>query len=231
MTTRVLVVDDDPVQSRLVEAMLRRLGHEPLAVGSGEAALRLMSDSRAEPVDCMVLDLTMPGLDGVGVFARLRARGIDTPVIVQVAPGGVDAAVAAIRAGAYDFLVKPAGAERLQVSLANALAQAALKAELRRLRRIAGPEPAVIDGAPAMVPVEPSALSLLDMEGRVRPIAELEAEIIRFAVLRHGGRMSEVARRLKIGRSTLYRKLGELQLAETTQIEAVPELDQPVAPE
>jgi DNA-binding NtrC family response regulator len=217
MTARVLVVDDDPVQRRLIEAMLRRLGHEPLTADNGEAAVRQLSDAHAAPVDCVVLDLTMPGLDGMSVLARLRALGIETPVIVQTVHGSVGAAVAAVRAGACDFVVQPVAVERLQVSLANALAQAALKSEIRRMRHNgAAAAPAMIDAAPTMVPADPAALALLDAEGRMRPLDELEAEIIRFAIAHHDGRMSEVARRLKIGRSTLYRRLGELGLGEAT---------------
>ncbi len=158
MIARVLVVDDDPVQRRLIEAMLRRLGHEPLAADGGEAALRRLSDGHAVPVDCVVLDLTMPGLDGMSVLGRLRALGIETPVIVQTVHGSVDAAVAAVRAGACDFVVQPVAIERLQVSLANALAQAALKSEVRRMRRNGAAAPArrrrSIDAAPTMVPAD-----------------------------------------------------------------------------
>jgi DNA-binding NtrC family response regulator len=56
------------------------------------------------------------------------------------------------------------------------------------------------------------ALALVDASGQVRPLEELEAEVIRFAIARYRGQMSEVARRLRIGRSTLYRKLDELGL-------------------
>jgi DNA-binding NtrC family response regulator len=239
MIARVLVVDDDPVQRRLIEAMLRRLGHEPLSADSGEAALRLLSDAHAVPVDCVVLDLTMPGLDAMSVLARLRALGIETPVIVQTVHGSVDAAVAAVRAGACDFVVQPVAIERLQVSIANALAQAALKSEIRRMRHNGAAAPAkttietapVIDAAPTMVPADSASLALLDTEGRMRPLDELEAEIIRFAIAHHDGRMSEVARRLKIGRSTLYRKLGELGLGEATQEGSEPDRKRSVAPE
>ena len=63
----------------------------------------------------------MPGLDGMGVLAKSREAGVDVPVIVQTAHGGIDNVVSAMRAGAHDFVVKPVGLERLQVSLRNAL--------------------------------------------------------------------------------------------------------------
>ena len=76
----------------------------------------------------------MPGLDGMGVLAKIRDAGLSIPVIVQTAHGGIDNVVSAMRAGAQDFVVKPVGVERLQVSLRNALNTSALKGELQRIR-------------------------------------------------------------------------------------------------
>src|SRR5260370_13221057 len=76
----------------------------------------------------------MPGLDGMGVLAKIREAGLTIPVIVQTAHGGIDNVVSAMRAGAQDFVVKPVGMERLQVSLRNALNTSALKGELQRIR-------------------------------------------------------------------------------------------------
>ncbi|HEU5016540.1 MAG TPA: sigma-54 dependent transcriptional regulator [Pseudolabrys sp.] len=136
MPDSILIVDDDPVQRRLVEAMVQRFGYRALTVGSGEAALHhLTTDRDASRIDCVVLDLVMPDLDGLGVLARLRDAGVEVPVIVQTAHGGIDNVVSAMRAGAADFVVKPVSAERLQVSLQNALATRALAGELRRLKR------------------------------------------------------------------------------------------------
>ncbi|MFJ5370686.1 sigma 54-interacting transcriptional regulator, partial [Bosea sp. CER48] len=74
-------------------------------------------------------------LDGMGVLANLRERGIETPVIVQTANGSIETVVTAMRAGAADFVVKPVGTERLQVSLNNALKLGALEHELRHIKR------------------------------------------------------------------------------------------------
>jgi DNA-binding NtrC family response regulator len=137
MPTRVLVVDDDPVQRRLLEAMLRRFEFEPVLAEGGEQALLLLDTPDRGGVGCMVLDLIMPELDGLGLLGRMRERGIDIPVIVQTAQGSIDTVVTAMRAGAVDFAVKPVGAERMQVSVRNALAQAALAGEVRRIQRSA----------------------------------------------------------------------------------------------
>ena len=135
MSERILIVDDDPVQRRLIDNMIRKFGHEPLAAESGEQAVAMLTGSNAEHVDCVVLDLVMPDLDGLGVLARLREAGVSVPVIVQTAHGGIDNVVSAMRAGAIDFVVKPVGAERLQVSIRNALDKRALEGELARVKR------------------------------------------------------------------------------------------------
>ncbi|MDB5548023.1 MAG: two-component response regulator, partial [Tardiphaga sp.] len=101
---------------------------------SGDAALALLTGPDAQAIDAIVLDLVMPGLDGMGVLSKLREAGLNIPVIVQTAHGGIDNVVQAMRAGAHDFVVKPVGVERLQVSLRNALNASALKGELQRIR-------------------------------------------------------------------------------------------------
>src|ERR1700704_4814260 len=134
MAERVLIVDDDPVQRRLLENMVGKAGYETATVDGGEAALAAMQATE-RPFDCVVLDLVMPDLDGLGVLGRMREAGLDIPVIVQTAHGGIDNVVTAMRAGAVDFVVKPVGMERLSVSLRNALANSALQGELNRIKR------------------------------------------------------------------------------------------------
>ncbi len=128
----ILIVDDDPVQCRLLEAMLQKFGYETIVRDNGEAALALICGADGGRIDCVILDLVMPNLDGLGVLARLRQAGVKVPVIVQTAHGGIDNVVSAMRAGAVDFVVKPAGAERLHVSLRNALNTSALEGEIAR---------------------------------------------------------------------------------------------------
>jgi len=130
----ILIVDDDPVQCRLLEGMLHKFGYEVVVRDSGDAALALLAGPDGATIDCVILDLVMPNLDGLGVLARLRQASINVPVIVQTAHGGIDNVVSAMRAGAVDFVVKPAGAERLQVSLRNAINASALEGELARIK-------------------------------------------------------------------------------------------------
>ncbi|MDB5520907.1 MAG: two component, sigma54 specific, transcriptional regulator, Fis family [Tardiphaga sp.] len=134
MPTTILIADDDAVQRRLVENMVQRCGYDAVVAESGDAALALLTGPDAQAIDAIVLDLVMPGLDGMGVLSKLREAGLNIPVIVQTAHGGIDNVVQAMRAGAHDFVVKPVGVERLQVSLRNALNASALKGELQRIR-------------------------------------------------------------------------------------------------
>src|SRR6516225_392558 len=134
MAATILIADDDAVQRRLVENMVQKCGYEARVVESGDAALAMLTSPDARAIDAVVLDLVMPGLDGMGVLAKIREAGLTVPVIVQTAHGGIDNVVSAMRAGAQDFVVKPVGLERLQVSLRNALNASALKGELQRIR-------------------------------------------------------------------------------------------------
>jgi DNA-binding NtrC family response regulator len=131
----ILIVDDDPVQCRLLEGVLHKFEYETLTRDSGEAALSLLAGPDGARIDCVILDLVMPNLDGLGVLAKMRQSAINVPVIVQTAHGGIDNVVSAMRAGAVDFVVKPAGAERLHVSLRNALNASALEGELQRIKK------------------------------------------------------------------------------------------------
>ncbi len=135
MSERILIVDDDPVQRRLLDNMVRKFGYEPLVAEGGDAAIATLTSADGAGIDAVVLDLVMPDLDGLGVLAKMREAGLTLPVIVQTAHGGIDNVVTAMRAGATDFVVKPVGAERLQVSLRNALAASMLEGELARIKR------------------------------------------------------------------------------------------------
>ena len=134
MAATILIADDDAVARRLVENMVQKCGYETIVVDSGDAAIAALTAADAQPIDAMVLDLVMPGLDGMGVLAKIREAGLNIPVIVQTAHGGIDNVISAMRAGAQDFVVKPVGVERLQVCLRNALNASALKGELQRIR-------------------------------------------------------------------------------------------------
>jgi DNA-binding NtrC family response regulator len=136
MSKMVLVVDDDPTQRRLIQGVLEREGFRVAHADGGRAALEHLASGAQ--TDVVLLDLIMPGMTGQETLADMRARGFTQPVIVVTATGGIDTVVAAMRAGACDFFVKPASPERILVSIANALSMGALRVEVDRLKKHAG---------------------------------------------------------------------------------------------
>jgi DNA-binding NtrC family response regulator len=132
MVKSVLIVDDDPTQRRLLQAVIEKQGYRAETADSGESAL----DRLADPgIDVMLLDLIMPGMDGMETMAAVKAKWPDLPVIVLTASGGIETVVAAMRAGAADFFVKPASPERIAVSIRNAFKVQNLSGEVKRLSR------------------------------------------------------------------------------------------------
>src|SRR5436190_23036325 len=107
MAASILIVDDDAVARRLIENMVQKCGYETLVVESGDAAIAMLAAPDAPAIDAVVLGLVMPGLDGMGLLAKIREAGLNIPVSVQTAHGGLDHAVPAMRARAQDVGVKP----------------------------------------------------------------------------------------------------------------------------
>jgi len=136
MTKTVLVVDDDPTQRRLIQAVLERDGFAVAQAESGDAAMNHLQAGK--PADVVLLDLQMPGLSGHDALKEMRARALMQPVIVLTASGGVDTVVKAMQAGACDFFVKPASPERIIASVRNALSLGELKGEVDRLKKHSG---------------------------------------------------------------------------------------------
>ncbi|MEM7214464.1 MAG: sigma-54 dependent transcriptional regulator [Pseudomonadota bacterium] len=135
MPDKILVVDDEPVQRRLLQATLEKLGFEAACVESGAEALELLEGKAGRRIKAVILDLVMPEMDGMAVLEAMNSQKMSQPVIVQTAQGGVETAVNAMRAGAVDFVVKPASPQRLKTSIENALRMDALKGEIKRIKR------------------------------------------------------------------------------------------------
>ena len=145
--TQVLVVDDVPAMAEQYAYDLKRVGgYDTVVAGGGDEALDVLG---REPVDCVVLDLEMPGTDGFEVLRLLRQRGIDTPVIVYTGTGSYDRCVQAVRLGAYGFIDKSERIERVVQEIENAVSRGHLVTELRSLRsRLDGETSLIGDSAP-----------------------------------------------------------------------------------
>nr|WP_037077161.1 sigma-54 dependent transcriptional regulator [Neorhizobium vignae] len=120
MIAQILVVDDDPIQRRLLKNAVERYGHAAHLAENGLAALEFLKRT-ATDINVIVLDLMMPEMDGLTFLAAIRELGIETPVIVQTGQGSIEYVVQAMRAGAFDFVVKPVSPERIGASITNAL--------------------------------------------------------------------------------------------------------------
>jgi DNA-binding NtrC family response regulator len=155
MAKTVLVVDDDPTQRRLIQAVLEREGFAVSHAASGDEAISHLTSGA--PADVVLLDLVMPGMSGQDTLKEMRARSFRQPVIVVTATGGIDTVVSAMQAGAQDFFVKPASPERITVSIRNALSMGALKVEVDRLKKHQTGRTTfddLIGGSPAMTMVK-----------------------------------------------------------------------------
>jgi two-component system, NtrC family, response regulator HydG len=129
---RILVVDDEPTARQGLEKLLRRKGFRVQTEADGEAALRAAAEFAP---DVVVTDLRMPKMDGLELLKALRAQDRDVPVIVATAFGEVASAVAAMRAGADDYLTKPLEIDELVLAIERALERRALRSEAENLRR------------------------------------------------------------------------------------------------
>ncbi len=138
MAPRILIVEDDPTQRRILEEMIKRFGCDPTAVDSGSAALEHLASPAGNGTELIVLDLVMPEMDGLEFLEKLNAHRVRLPVIVQTAQGSIETVIKAMRAGADDFVVKPVSPERLKVSIQNLLKVNALTEEVKRLNNKVG---------------------------------------------------------------------------------------------
>ena len=131
MSARLLVADDDAVARNLLGEVLTREGYEVRAAGDGAEALAVCE---ADPIDLALVDLRMPGLDGLALLRRIAAIRPGIPVIMLTAFATMDTAIEAIRAGAYDYLSKPFRMEEIRLVVRRALEAQRLARENRHFR-------------------------------------------------------------------------------------------------
>jgi two-component system nitrogen regulation response regulator NtrX len=131
MKPTILIVDDEPGVRNALSGVLRDEGYAVEAVASGEACLERITRG---PVDLIVLDVWLPGMDGLATLARLRERQVDAQVVLISGHGNIESAVRAIKLGAFDFVEKPLSLDKTVLVIRNALTQRQLEAENRALR-------------------------------------------------------------------------------------------------
>ncbi len=131
-SARILAVDDEVATCEALAEMLEAWGHKVITANDGTDALRKAAEFRP---DIVLSDLAMPGTDGIGLLRALKEDTPDVPVIFLTGRGTIDAAVGAIREGAYDFIEKPVDPPRLKVCLDRAMEKKETLREVQTLRR------------------------------------------------------------------------------------------------
>jgi len=130
---RILIIDDDSSMCEILEAELKKRGFESTTTTSPEDALRRIGE---DDFSLVLTDINMHGMSGVDVCRQIVESREDLPVIVMTAYGSMEAAIAAIRAGAYDFVTKPFEMDEIALTIERALKHRALREEVKRLRRV-----------------------------------------------------------------------------------------------
>lgn len=148
---RVLVVDDEENIRLVLKTFLKRDGYEVEVASGGKEALSLVESFGP---DFILTDVRMPKMGGLDLLATLKAKGIETTVIVMSAYGNVDLAIEAIKAGAYDYIQKPFKAEEVLFTLRKAWEREALRRENRALRKEIRRENTFLDIIAKSAPME-----------------------------------------------------------------------------
>src|SRR5438105_13495792 len=131
MNKRILIVDDEAGVRSALSGVLRDEGCVVEAVDSGEACLERVARA---PFDVIILDVWLPGIDGLTTLAKLQDRRVDAQAVMISGHGNIGSAVRAIKMGAFDFVEKPLSLEKTVLVIANAVRQRRLEAENRELR-------------------------------------------------------------------------------------------------
>jgi two-component system nitrogen regulation response regulator NtrX len=160
----ILIVDDEPGVRSALSGVLRDEGYEVDAVESGEAALDRLT---RQSYDVVVLDVWLPGMDGLATLARMRERQIETQVVIVSGHGNIESAVRAIKMGAFDFVEKPLSLEKTVLVVRNALRQRHLEAENQALRAKVETQHTMVGDSYAMQQLREQVAMAAPTNGRV----------------------------------------------------------------
>jgi len=128
----ILVIDDEEIMREILEALLTREGYEVRLVASGEEGIEL---AKSGVYDAAIVDVMMPGLDGIGVLEELKKLDDDLPVVMITAFASVETAISAMKHGAFDYITKPFKNDEVLVVVRNAVERRRLVAENTALRQ------------------------------------------------------------------------------------------------
>jgi two-component system nitrogen regulation response regulator NtrX len=160
----ILIVDDEPGVRSALGGVLRDEGYDVAAVDSGEACLERLA---SQVYDVVLLDIWLPGMDGIATLARMRERQLDAQVVIISGHGNVESAVRAIKMGAFDFVEKPLSLEKTMLVVRNALTQRRLEAENVALRARVDAQHTMVGDSRAMVSLREQVAVAAPTNGRV----------------------------------------------------------------
>jgi two-component system nitrogen regulation response regulator NtrX len=191
----ILIVDDEAGVRASLGAVLRDEGYSVEAVDSGEACL---DRTARETPDVILLDIWLPGMDGLATLERLRERRIDAEVIMISGHASVEAAVRATKLGAFDFIEKPLSIDKTVLAVRNAIRQRRLEVENRQLRARVDKRLVIVGASAAMEQLRDQVAMAAPSNGRVLISGEngtgkeLVARQIHALSRRHAGPFVEV---------------------------------------
>jgi two-component system nitrogen regulation response regulator NtrX len=168
-TRRILIVDDEENIGRSLRLILEREGY---AVNVCRSVAEFQAHPDAQRADAYLLDMKLPDGSGIDLLRTARQNGASAPAIMISGHGTIADAVEATRAGAYDFLEKPLGRDRVLLALKNALEQSTLRKENERLRELVGGTPCMIGSSPAWLRTVEQASLAARSDARVLLIGE-----------------------------------------------------------
>ena len=161
--SRILVVDDEESMRDFLRILLEKEGHEVATAEDGEAGLQ---QAMGQEVHLVISDIRMPRLDGVGLLTRLREHGLEAPVILVTAYASRDAAIQAMKQGAFDYITKPFKVDEIRLVIHRALAEA----ERRHRAEAATPQPVEEPVLHGIIGRSPKMVELYTLIGRVATV-------------------------------------------------------------
>jgi two-component system nitrogen regulation response regulator NtrX len=164
MSATILIVDDEESIRRSVADILTDEGYQPVVAADGDQALQKL---RTEPPDLVLLDIAMPGQDGIEVLEELRKSWPELPVVMMSGHGTIETAVRATKLGAYDFLEKPLSYDKLLLCVAHGLESARLARENRQLRDELARSSEIVGTSEVMLALKEQMAVAAPTEGRV----------------------------------------------------------------
>lgn len=212
---RILVVNDDTTQLQILRnVVVEKLKHQAISASNTDEAISHIFYNKTSAPEIMLLDLGDDARKWISLIKIIRQKNSDLPIVILTNYGDHESATKAIEAGANDFLTKPVATARLGLSISNISRMRNMQKTIIRLE-----QKLTLDGIylQSKTIFSIAAPSPVDDSGKIKKLRAIEEDAIRFALETSGNSMSKAARMLGIGRSTLYRKVNELDRGQISR--------------